>query len=79
MEQNTIDTLREALKHSPNNVQIRMLLAQTLKDLNRLAEAEEEYNTLLSYTKDDKAKLGLAEVYFKKESFSACIVILEEV
>nr|WP_315248285.1 AAA family ATPase [uncultured Flavobacterium sp.] len=79
MNDNTIDSLKEALKHSPENAPLRFLLAETLLTLNRLEEAETEYLTLLRSTNDIKAKLGLATTFFKKGSYSACNVILEEV
>jgi SpoVK/Ycf46/Vps4 family AAA+-type ATPase len=78
MKDDTIDSLREALKHSPDNVPLRLLLADTLLTLNRLEEAETEYSTLLKFTNDSKAKVGLAKVFFKKGGYSACNVILEE-
>ena len=79
MTDNTIDSLREALKHSPNNAPLRLLLADTLLSLNRLEEAETAYSALLKISNDNKAKIGLATVFFKKGSYSACNVILEEV
>ncbi len=79
MNENTIDSLREALKHSPENTTLRLLLADTLLSVNRLDEAETEYTTLLKQTSDTKAKIGLAKVFFHKGNFSACNVILEEV
>ena len=79
MNDNTIDSLREALKHSPDNTPLRLLLADTLLNLNRLEEAEKEYSTLLKISNDHKAKIGLASVFFKKGSYSACNVVLEEV
>lgn len=79
MNENTIDSLREALKHSPNNMPLRLLLADTLATLNRFEEAEKEYATIIKTTNDSKAKIGLATVFFKKGSYSACNVILEEV
>jgi transitional endoplasmic reticulum ATPase len=79
MNDNTIDSLREALKHSPDNTPLRLILADTLFTLNRLEEAETEYSTILTIVNDDKAKLGLAKVFFKKGSHSACNVILEEI
>lgn len=79
MNDNTIDSLKEALKHSPENAPLRFLLAETLLTLNRLEEAETEYLTLLRSTNDIKAKVGLATTFFKKGSYSACNVILEEV
>ena len=79
MNDNTIDSLKEALKHSPENAPLRFLLAETLLTLNRLEEAETEYLILLRSTNDIKAKVGLATTFFKKGSYSACNVILEEV
>ncbi len=79
MNNNTIDSLKEALKYSPDNNPLRLLLAETLLASNRLEEAEIEFSTLLKLTNDTKAKVGLAKVFFKKGSFSACNVILEEV
>jgi transitional endoplasmic reticulum ATPase len=79
MNDSTIDSLREALKQSSDNVPLRLLLADTLLALNRLEDAESEYATLLKFTSDTKAKVGLANVFFRKGSYSACNVILEEV
>lgn len=79
MTSNTIESLREALKVSPDNVPLRFLLANTFLSLNRLEDAEFEFNILLKYTKDFNAKLGLATVFFKKGNHSACNVILEEI
>lgn len=79
MNEQTIQSLREALKHSPDNLPLRMLLAETLLNMNRLEEAELEYSTLIKSTNDIKARIGLAKVFFNKGNFSACNVILEEV
>ena len=79
MNENTIDSLREALKHSPDNNPLRLLLAETLLILNRLEEAETEFTTLLRNSKDIKVKIGLANVFYRKGNYSACNVIMEEV
>jgi transitional endoplasmic reticulum ATPase len=79
MNDNTIDSLREALKHSPDNTPLQLLLADTLLTLNRLEEAESEYASILKISNDIKAKVGLAKVFFRKGSYSACNVVLEEV
>jgi SpoVK/Ycf46/Vps4 family AAA+-type ATPase len=78
MNENTIDSLREALKHSPNNNPLRLLLADTLLGSNRLEEAEVEYTQVLKATNDTKARIGLATVFYKKGNYSTCNVILEE-
>jgi SpoVK/Ycf46/Vps4 family AAA+-type ATPase len=79
MNANTIDSLREALKHSPDNFHLRFLLAEALLDLNRLEEAETEFSVLVRNLNDTKAKVGLATVFYRKGNYSACNVILEEV
>lgn len=79
MNDQTIDSLRAALTHSPDNSPLRLLLADTLCTMNRLEEAEAEYATLVQRSDDPKAKVGLAKVFFRKGAFSACNVILEEV
>ena len=78
MNENTIESLREALKQSPNNTPLRLLLADTLLGLNRLEEAEAEYTLVLKSSNDTKAKIGLAKVFYRKGNYSACNVILEE-
>lgn len=78
MNESTIESLREALKHSPNNTPLRILLAETLLGLNRLEEAEAEYTLVLRTSNDTKAKVGLAKVFYQKGNYSACNVILEE-
>jgi len=52
MNDTTIDSLREALKHSPDNIPLRLLLAENLLNLNRLEEAEQEFSHILK-TKDE--------------------------
>ncbi len=79
MDDSTINNLREALKHSPDNIPLRLFLADSLLNVNRLDEAETEYSILVKQTNDNKAKVGLAKVFFKKGNYSACNVILEEV
>jgi len=79
MSDQTIDSLRAALLHSPDNIPLRMLLADTLLSQDRLDEAEEEYTFILSLSDNIKAKTGLAKIFFKKGKYSACNVILETV
>lgn len=76
---NTIESLKQALSHSPENNTLRLLLAETLLQANRLEEAEQEYTFLLKSSNDNKFKIGLANVFYKKGSYSACNVILEEI
>lgn len=78
MTQSTVDSLREALKYSPDNVPLKLHLAETLFLLNRLDEAEKEYLEALAIENNEKGLIGLAKVYFKKEAYNTCNVILED-
>src|SRR3954470_18876828 len=78
MDDHSLESLREALKHSPGNIPLKLLLAESVYNLNRINEAEKEYLEVLALEDNVKAKLGLAKVYFKKENYSTCNVILED-
>ncbi len=74
-----IDSLKEALKYSPDNVPLRLLLADSLLAAHRLEEAELEYAALLRTDNNPNARIGLARVFFEKNNYSASIVIMEEI
>lgn len=79
MDQESIDNLKEALSFSPNNIPLRLHLAEILFKLKRFEESEAEYQHVLSYqAANSKAKFGLASIYFEKENYSVCNVVLEE-
>jgi SpoVK/Ycf46/Vps4 family AAA+-type ATPase len=75
----TIQNLLEALKVSPDNVPLRLLLAETMMREKMYQEASEQFGEILhrSYG-NTKAKLGLAEAYYHLRKYSAAIVIYEE-
>lgn len=77
MNEETINSLEEALKHSPDNLPLRLLLADTLLMLGRLDEAERQY-VILDQGRHPKAKPGLAKIFFSRGNYSACNLILEE-
>ncbi|WP_205686914.1 ATP-binding protein [Chitinophaga rhizosphaerae] len=78
MSQQTIDSLREALKFSPDNVPLRLHLAETLLQMDRFDEAEQEFREALAKAPGDKALIGLARVYYRKGAYATCNVILED-
>lgn len=78
MDDQMIDSLRQALAVSPDNVPLKLHLAQVLHQANRLEEAEKEYTELLRLTRDDKPKIGLARIFFAQGAYSKCNVILEQ-
>ncbi|MDX2304664.1 MAG: AAA family ATPase [Microscillaceae bacterium] len=79
MDDHSINSLREALRVSPNNIPLKQHLAEILLKANRLAEAETEYSELVQMSDDPKSKIGLATVFYLKAEYSKCNVILEEV
>jgi transitional endoplasmic reticulum ATPase len=73
-----LESLREALRHSPENVPLRTHLAKALAGLGRFEEAEQEFREALSLAPDDSAvKFGLAECYFQQGKRSQSLVIVE--
>jgi SpoVK/Ycf46/Vps4 family AAA+-type ATPase len=79
MNNQDIESLREAIESSPDNLPLRIMLAGKYFHFGRLEEAETEYQTVLNYDSDNlKAKEGLAEIYFRRGRYSAAIVIVEE-
>ncbi len=77
MDDKNIQNLREALKVSPDNIPLRLHLADSLRMSNRLEEAEDEYEIILQYRSEPKAQLGLALISYKQANYSKAIVILE--
>ena len=73
-----VDSLREALAHSPDNVPLRQLLAETLLQLARHDEAEKEFRTALAHApRHKRLQLGLAQTFFAAGKFDECAVLIE--
>lgn len=74
-----VGPLREALRHSPDNVPLRRHLAATLVGLGRFDEAAAEYKLALQSSPDEPSlKLGLAEVFFRQSKYSQALVVVED-
>lgn len=78
MDDNTINSLKEALKFSPGNIPLKKHLAETLLKASRLDEAETEYKELLMLSDTPEIKTELCKVFYLKGEYSTCNVILEE-
>ena len=79
MNNNDIESLKEALENSPDNIPLRLMLADKYFHLNQIETSELEYQTVLDMDKNNiRAKEGLAEIYFRRGKYSAVIVIVEE-
>ena len=74
-----IHALREALKHSPDNLPLRLHLADSLVSLARYEEAEREYKSAVQLAPHDPTvKLGLANAYLQGGKASPAMVVVEE-
>lgn len=73
-----IKSLRAALQLSPENVPLRIHLAETLLTMGRGPEAETEFKACLTYApKNASALLGLARSSWQQKKNSQALVILE--
>ncbi|MCL2348506.1 MAG: ATP-binding protein [Planctomycetaceae bacterium] len=74
-----IQSLREALRFSPNNIALRTLIARKLVDLKRFEEAETEFRSALKYEPENINLLtDLADVFYGQGKHSAAHVITEK-
>ena len=74
-----LQTLRDALKHSPDNLPLRQHLAESLVGLGRLDEAEQEYKQAIGAAPDKpRFRVGLADVYYRQGKNSAALVVVED-
>jgi len=79
MSQEMITSLQEALNVSPDNIPLRLHLAEILLKEKMYAEAAREFKEVLGRSYGNlKASHGLAETYFYMQKYSAAIVIYEE-
>src|SRR6185437_11060731 len=75
-----IETLREALRFSPENVPLRRHLAESLLGQGRPDLAELEFREALALAPDDSLlKVGLANSFLQQGKDSLAAVILEDV
>jgi transitional endoplasmic reticulum ATPase len=76
----SIESLKEALQFSPNNIPLKLILANTLAKHYRYNEAEDLFLEIIEVDKHHiDAKLALSKLYFQNTSYSKSIVILEDI
>ncbi|HQR09001.1 MAG TPA: AAA family ATPase [Gemmatales bacterium] len=79
MAEDPLQPLREALAFSPENLPLRLHLAESLLKYGRGEEAEREYKDALArHPKDNRVKLGLAQAYHHQAKYSTALVIVED-
>lgn len=79
MQNDLINGLLEALKFSPDNLPLRLTLAEALFSDKQYSEAETQFRFITDRDPNNfPAKLGLAKTYLELGKNSTAIVILEE-
>ncbi|MCY3024382.1 MAG: AAA family ATPase [Planctomycetota bacterium] len=75
----TIRALREALRLSPDNMPLRLHLAESLLGMGRGSEAEAEFKEALARQHGNAAaKLGLARAFYQQGKNSQALVLIED-
>lgn len=78
MSNKQVESLREALKISPDNIPLRVHLAETLLNFNELDEAELEFHQIVALGEVFDGSFGLARIFYIKEEYQKCMVVLEQ-
>jgi transitional endoplasmic reticulum ATPase len=79
MNDNAIKNLKEALSFSPENVPLRLHLAELLLNSFNYIEAEEQYKQTMEFAPNNQAaKYGFAKSCFHLNKLSLACVVLEE-
>jgi len=79
MTNETIKNLEEALALSPDNIPLRLHLADLMMSEKMYAEAGAHYSTVLEKSYGNKkASTGLANAYYQQFKYSAAIIIYEQ-
>lgn len=74
-----IEQLKEAVSFSPENIPLRLHLAEMMIKEHLLNEAAEQYNEILKRSYGNiKAKKGLASVYYRQKKYSTAVIVFEE-
>lgn len=79
MQEDAIRNLEEALKVSPDNQLLRLMLAEAFLSAGQANNAEREFKVVLQRDPDNvQARTGLAKSCFEQQKYSITIIILEE-
>ncbi len=80
MENENIKSIQEALSYSPENIPLRLHLAELLLKEKMIPEASEQFRETLNRNYGNtKAQIGLAECYYHQKKYSAAVVVYEQI
>ena len=79
MSDDPLGELREAVRLSPENIPLRLHLADSLLKSGKAEESEQEYRKALAEApNNERLKLGLANAFFQQGKNSQALVIVED-
>ncbi|HVJ85636.1 MAG TPA: AAA family ATPase [Caulifigura sp.] len=79
MSKDPFEALREALRHSPENIPLRLHLAESLLERGLLADSEAEFRKgLQQEPSNSDFQLGLARAFLRQEKLSEAFVVVEQ-
>ena len=79
MPEDILQPLRDALAFSPENLPLRLHLAESLLKHGRGEEAEREFKDALArHPRENKVKLGLAKACHQQGKYTQALVIVED-
>ncbi len=79
MKNENIKSLQEALQYSPENVPLRLHLAELMLQEKMYSDAAEQFSeTLQRSYGNTRAQLGLAACYYHQKKYSAAVVVYEQ-
>jgi len=79
MQNESIKSLQEALEYSPDNVPLRLHLAESMLQEKMYAEAAGQFSETLNRSYGNtRARLGLAACYYHQQKYSAAVVVYEQ-
>ena len=74
-----VESLRAALKVSPENIPLRLHLAGTLMSMGRAVDAETEFKAALNVApRNSQILVGLAKCYWHQNKTSQSLVVIED-
>lgn len=80
MENENIKNLQEALSLSPENIPLRLHLAELLFQEKMISEAADQFRETLNRNYGNtRAQLGLAACYFHQKKYSAAVIVYEQI
>lgn len=80
MKNELINNLLEALSYSPENIPLRLQVAEMMVSEQMFTEAAEQFQIILEKSYGNtKAKAGLGKCYYHLQKYSAAIIVFEEI